>query len=309
MKDAEFEGWLAELEALGERARRSGRWAEWRAALERQLAAGEPKSAPAREGAPPGRFGLVGDSPAMRALFAELERVAASDVPVLVLGETGTGKELVARALHAEGRRKGGPFVAVNCAAVAPNLLESELFGHVRGAFTGAVASRPGHFQSAHRGTLFLDEIGELPLPMQPKLLRAVQEGEVRPVGSDRTQKVDVRLVAATNRDLAEGARTGSFREDLFYRLAVLTLRLPPLRERSGDVPLLVAALLPRIAVELGRPEAELTPAALALLDRYPWPGNVRQLENELRRALALARGPIGPEDLSAAVRSAPAPR
>ena len=256
----------------------------------------------------PQRFGMVGASPAMEKFFDVLAKVVHSEVPVLVLGETGTGKELVARALVREGPRAKGPFVAVNCAAVPPNLLESELFGHKRGSFTGAVADREGHFATAHGGTLFLDEIGDMPLPMQSKLLRALQEGEVRPVGSNRSRKVDVRVVAATHRDLLRESRAGTFREDLYYRLAVVTLALPPLRERTGDVGLLVRSLVPRLAAELGRPPAVVLPDALVLLEAWHWPGNVRELENELRRALALAPGAIGPADLSAHLRQPRSP-
>ena len=263
-------------------------------------------TAPVALDAVPERFGMVGASPAMTRFFDMLAKVVHSDVSVLVLGETGTGKELVARALVREGPRAKGPFVAVNCAAVPPNLLESELFGHKRGSFTGAVSDREGHFATAHGGTLFLDEIGDMPLPMQAKLLRALQEGEVRPVGSNRSRKVDVRVVAATHRDLLSESRAGTFREDLYYRLAVVTLALPPLRERAGDVALLVRALLPRLAAELGLPGAVVLPEALTVLEAWPWPGNVRELENELRRALALAPGPIGPDELSAHLRQPP---
>ncbi len=253
----------------------------------------------------PARYGMVGASPAMGSLFGLLEKVIASEVPVLIQGETGTGKELVARALHEHGPRMGKPFVVVNCAAVAPNLLESELFGHKRGSFTGAVADREGHFAAADTGTLFLDEIGDMPLAMQAKLLRALQDGEVRPVGSNRARKVNVRVVAATHRDLVAACRAGDFREDLYFRLAVVTVALPPLRERAGDIPRLALALLPKIAREVGRAEPAITPEALAALDAWTWPGNVRELENELRRAVALAPGAIGLDALSSTVRGA----
>jgi len=251
----------------------------------------------------PVRFGMVGDSPAMRAVFELLEKVAPSDVSVLIQGETGTGKELVARALHEYGSRREAPMLSENCAAVPANLLESELFGHKKGSFTGAVQDRKGHFVYADGGTVFLDEIGDMPLEMQAKLLRVLQDGEVRPVGGNKTIKVDVRVVAATNKDLAAMCREGTFREDLYFRLNVITLQLPPLRERTGDVAHLVRFFLERIGEEMGR-EASLTPEALAVLEAWSWPGNVRQLENELRRAVALTTGTIGPEDLSPNVTS-----
>ncbi len=238
------------------------------------------------------RFGMVGDSPPMRALFELLAKVAPSDVSVLVQGETGTGKELVARALHEHSRRKGRPFLAENCAAVPASLLESELFGHKKGSFTGAIADRPGHFVAADGGTVFLDEIGDMPLPMQSKLLRVLQEGEVRPVGSNKTVKVDVRVVAASNKNLQALCQEGGFREDLFFRLNVITLSLPPLRERTGDLPQLVRFYLARTGEELGR-SITIRPDALAALERWNWPGNVRELENVIRRAAVFAREEI----------------
>lgn len=241
---------------------------------------------------------MVGESPAMQELFDLLERVSGSDVPVLVQGETGTGKELVARALHEHGPRRGQRFLAENCAAVPANLLESELFGHKRGAFTGAVADRPGHFIAADGGTVFLDEIGDMPIEMQAKLLRVLQDGEVRPVGSNKTQTVDVRIVAATNKDLPELCRRGAFREDLYFRLAVVTLELPALRERLGDVAHLARFFLAKFASDQGR-AASFTPEALEALEAHAWPGNVRELENEVQRALALSTGDIGASDLS----------
>ncbi len=246
----------------------------------------------------PGRFGMIGDSLPMRELFALISRVASSDVPVLIQGETGTGKELVAKALHAESRRATKPLLAENCAAVPENLLESELFGHKKGSFTGAVEDRAGHFVVADGGTVFLDEIGDMPLPMQAKLLRVLQNGEVRPVGSNVTRKVDVRIVAATHRDLPEAVRGGTFREDLLFRLNVITLYLPPLRERAGDIALLARGLLPGIIAEVGR-EVALSAEAVEALQSWTWPGNVRELENELRRAVALSGDVIRPEDLS----------
>jgi transcriptional regulator with GAF, ATPase, and Fis domain len=244
------------------------------------------------------RFGMVGDSPPMRALFDLLAKVAPSDVSVLIQGETGTGKELVARALHEHSTRKSKPFLAENCAAVPANLLESELFGHKRGSFTGAVVDRAGHFVAADGGTVFLDEIGDMPLAMQSKLLRVLQEGEVRPVGSNKMIKVDVRIVAATNKDLAAMCRAHSFREDLYYRLTVVTLSLPPLRDRAGDVRHLARFYLETIGRELGR-EIPISADALAALERWRWPGNVRELENVLRRAAVFSKGEIGVADLA----------
>jgi len=245
-----------------------------------------------------GRFGMIGASPPMLELYDLIERVAPTGVPVLIQGETGTGKELVARALHEESPRRGRAFLAENCAAIAENLLESELFGHRKGAFTGAVADRPGHLVAADGGTVFLDEIGDMPLAMQAKLLRVLQDGEVRAVGANTTRKVDVRIIAATHRDLPEAVAAGEFREDLLFRLNVVTLHLPPLRERGDDVRALASGLLPAIAEEVGR-SAELSPAALDALAAWCWPGNVRELENELRRAVALSGGVIEPGDLS----------
>ena len=255
----------------------------------------------AQDGAVPMRFGMVGDSPGMRAVFALLERVAPSEVSVLIQGETGTGKELVARALHEHGSRKSKPFLAENCAAVPANLLESELFGHKRGSFTGAIADRSGHFVAADGGTVFLDEIGDMPLAMQSKLLRVLQEGEVRPVGSNQTIHVDVRVVAATNKDLLAMCRAGAFRQDLYYRLNVITITLPPLRERPGDVRHLARFLLANIDKELGR-EVGISEEALIALERWRWPGNVRELENVIRRAAVFAREEITLAELSPAI-------
>ncbi len=246
----------------------------------------------------PMQFGLVGDSPRMREVFALIERVASADVAVLVGGETGTGKELVARALHEYSPRRSGPFLAENCAAVPANLLESELFGHVKGAFTGADRDRSGHFVTAHEGTLLLDEIGDMPLAMQAKMLRVLETGEVRPVGSSRTRQVDVRLVAATHRDLEAMCAERTFREDLFFRLNVIRIQLPALRDREGDLLHLVNFFSARLAHDLGR-EVVFTPEAIQALQGWHWPGNVRELENELGRAVALSTGPIGPSQLS----------
>jgi transcriptional regulator with GAF, ATPase, and Fis domain len=263
-----------------------------------------PAASSALLGAVPMRFGMIGDSAPMRAVFELIDKVAPSDVSVLVLGETGTGKELVARALHEHSRRKSKPFLAENCAAVPANLLESELFGHKRGSFTGAVADRAGHFVAADGGTVFLDEIGDMPLPMQSKLLRVLQEGEVRPVGSNKTLHVNVRIVAATNKDLIAMCRARTFREDLYYRLTVVTLTLPPLRDRPGDVRILARQFASTMSRELGR-EIVLGEDALAALERWRWPGNVRELENVIRRAAVFARGTIGAADLALPVGAA----
>ncbi|RMH03433.1 MAG: FHA domain-containing protein [Planctomycetota bacterium] len=250
------------------------------------------------------RYGeVVGASPAMQELFDRMERVMESDVPILLQGESGTGKELVARALHFGGPRAGRPFVVENCGALPDTLLESELFGHVKGAFTGAVRARPGRFEEADGGTLFLDEVGEMSPAMQQRLLRVLQEGEVRRLGSDRVRHVDVRLIAATNQDLHQAVEDGRFREDLYYRLKVVLLELPPLRRREGDVRLLAEHFLSLEAAEQGRPRRELTPEALAVLERCSWPGNVRQLRNEMRRLTLLDEGPIRAEELSAELR------
>jgi len=266
-------------------------------------AQGHPEPEPAAE--LPGRFGMIGASPAMEEVFGVLQRIVRTDVPVLVLGESGTGKELVARALHEHGPRRKGPMVAVNCAAIPPTLLESELFGHVKGAFTGAHRSRKGYAETADGGTLFLDEIGEMPLELQAKLLRFLQEGEVRPVGGNTIRKVDVRVVAATNQDLLARVREKAFREDLYYRLAVISIQMPPLREREGDIPHLVHHILQNQAEE-GLPAARIEEDALQALEAYSWPGNIRQLQNELTRASAFARDHcIRLEDLSPEVRAA----
>jgi transcriptional regulator with PAS, ATPase and Fis domain len=223
-----------------------------------------------------------------------VDRVTVADVPVLVSGESGSGKELVARAIHANGPRAPRPFVSENCGAIPEGLLESTLFGHVRGAFTGAERPHAGLFEVADRGTLFLDEIGEMSLPMQTKLLRILEDGMVRPVGSECARKVDVRVIAATHRDLTAMVQARAFREDLFYRLDIITIRIPPLRERAGDIPLLVQHL---IAKHGGK--ARVTRAAMDRLLAFPWPGNVRQLENEIRRALVLSDGAVDIEHLS----------
>ncbi|CAN91590.1 Protein kinase [Sorangium cellulosum So ce56] len=253
---------------------------------------------------------IAGRSAPMRAVLALCERVAESDVTVTVTGESGTGKELVARAIHAGGPRRDGPFVAVNCAALPEALLESELFGHVKGAFTGAVRDHGGLFLSARGGTLFLDELGEVPLGVQAKLLRALQERSIRPVGSDRSVSVaDVRVVCATNRDLRDEVARGRFREDLYYRVSVIEIRLPPLRDRPEDIPAIAQAIVEKLAARQGRPAFRLSRGALRRLSSYGWPGNVRQLENVLSRACVLSPGPeIGAADIQLPA-AAPAPR
>ncbi len=247
--------------------------------------------------------GLVGESPRLAAVRAFLARVAPTDSTVLLRGESGTGKELAARAIHAGSPRAGGPFLAINCATLSETLLESELFGHEKGAFTGAVAQKTGKFEAADGGTLFLDEVGEIPVHLQARLLRALEEREIVRVGSTRTIPVDVRLLAATHRDLEKGIAAGTFRADLFYRLNVLSLTLPPLRDRREDIPLLARSFVARLGPRLGRPAADFTPEALDCLLRYAWPGNVRELGNAVERALVLGEGDwLRPEDLPEAV-------
>ncbi len=245
--------------------------------------------------------GLVGRSAGMLRVFKQIAHAAASDVPVLITGETGTGKELVARAIHRHSGRAQAPFVAVNCGALAEGVLESELFGHVRGAFTGAVSDKKGLFEQAHGGVIFLDEIGETTPAVQVRLLRALEEGEVRPVGASRVVRVDVRVLAASNRDLAADQRTDGFRRDLFFRLNVLEVHVPPLRERREDIGPLVSHFLRLLGPRAGG-QAQITPAAVAALGERPWPGNVRQLENTIDRlALAARGGVIDVEDLPSA--------
>ena len=245
---------------------------------------------------------IVGASRPMRRLLEATSRVASRDVTVLVRGETGTGKEFVAELLHAESSRASKPLVRFNCAALPAELADAELFGHVKGAFTGAAANRAGFFSQADGGTLILDEVGELPLPIQAKLLRALQEGEIQPVGSGRIDKVDVRVVAATNRDLAADVKTGGFREDLYYRLAVVELLVPPLRERKDDIPALAEEFARRYGERFGLGHITLEPALVDALVRAEWPGNVRQLENTIARLAALsAGGVLGLADLESA--------
>jgi nitrogen regulation protein NR(I) len=288
----------------------------------RQLAGAE---ASGSQRAPGARFGIIGTSTGIADLYAILERVADTPTTVLITGESGTGKELVARALHDHSSRKDKPFIKVNCAAIPKELIESELFGYERGAFTGAVSSKPGRFELANGGTLFLDEIGEIPVEMQVKLLRALQESEFERVGGIKTIRVDVRLVAATNRDLKKLLAGGTFREDLYYRLNVVPIRLPALRERAVDIPLLVVHFLGRFNERLKKHVVGVEPDALDVLSSYAWPGNIRELENvveravlfcdtqnvrvqdlppEVRGTLAPAQAPITDADLQAAFAS-----
>jgi transcriptional regulator with GAF, ATPase, and Fis domain len=246
------------------------------------------------------RFGeIIGSCASMLEVFRKLQKVAGTDIIVLITGETGTGKELIARELHRRSNRESGPFVTVNCGAIPENLIESEMFGHVKGAFTGAIASRAGKFQQADGGSLFLDEVGELPPSMQVKLLRALQERVVFRVGDNRPEKCDIRIIAATNRNLEEMIKTGEFREDLYYRLNVVNLWLPPLRDRGDDVFIIAKALLSKHADELNSPVRGFSPQALAAIKKYSWPGNIRQLENRIKKGLVLCdRTLLGPEDL-----------
>jgi two-component system, NtrC family, response regulator AtoC len=236
---------------------------------------------------------IVGSSGGMMTVFKSIARAAASDATVLVLGESGTGKEMVARVLHKRSRRSRGQFVAINCAAIPENLLESELFGHEKGAFTGAIGRRIGRFERASGGTLFLDEIGDMSLALQSKILRAIQEREIERVGGGSPVGIDVRIVAATNRDLSQAVSEGRFREDLFYRLAVVTLTLPPLRDRGADLDLLAGHFVAVYAREHGRPVKAVAEEVFAALRAHPWPGNVRQLRNAMERAVVMASGEI----------------
>ncbi len=259
---------------------------------------------PLADDAVPSEFGMIGSSQPMQLVFKLLGRIMRTDIPVLVLGESGTGKELIASALHNYGARRRKALISVNCAAIPANLLESEIFGHVKGSFTGAHKDRKGFADAADGGTLFLDEIGEIEFDLQAKLLRFLQDGEIRPVGANNTHKVNVRIVAATNRNLLERVQQGKFREDLYYRLAVMTLELPGLRARPEDIPHLVRFLLVRQSEE-GMPTASVSDAAMEMLSNYQWPGNIRQLQNELVRSATFAEdGVIQPSDLSDEIRS-----
>lgn len=235
--------------------------------------------------------GVVGQSQAMKKVLEMLASLAPSEATVLITGESGTGKEVVARMVHANSGRRHGPFVPINCAALSENLLESELFGHEKGAFTGADRKREGRFQAADQGSIFLDEIGEVPLPMQAKLLRAIQEREIQKVGSDEVHKVDVRIVAATNRDLKQDVEDRRFRQDLYYRLNVVSVKLPPLRERREDIPALASHFLKKFAEKNGRAIKGFTPGAMDRMLKYEWPGNIRELENTVERAVVLLMG------------------
>ncbi len=246
-----------------------------------------------------GRFGLIGTSPVMQRVFDIVDKVACTPSTVLITGESGTGKELIAKALHEHSPRVDKPFIKVNCAAIPATLIESELFGYEKGAFTGAVTSKPGRFELADGGTLFLDEIGEVSTEMQVKLLRAIQESEFERVGGVNTRRVDVRLVTATNRDLAAEMAAGAFRDDLYYRLNVVPIKLPPLRERAGDIPLLVTHMLEKYNARLARRVERVDDAAMQVLLRYGWPGNIRELENVIERTLLFCEGTfVGEADL-----------
>ncbi len=236
---------------------------------------------------------IIGNSPAIQPVFARMEKILVTDSTVLILGESGTGKELVARAIHYNGLRKTKPFIAINCGAIPAELLESELFGHMRGSFTGAVADKPGKFELANKGTIFLDEIGTMPLQLQMKLLRVLQEQEVERVGSTSHTKLDVRVISATHADLEERVHRGDFREDLYYRLNVIPIHLPPLRDRLEDIPLLAKHFLRKICTDMRRPVLEITQNAVRALEGYKWPGNVREMENVIERAIALTDSTI----------------
>ncbi|MGD9764898.1 MAG: sigma-54 interaction domain-containing protein [Candidatus Binatia bacterium] len=250
-------------------------------------------------------FTIKGNHPVMEKILSICQRVAATDSTVLIMGESGTGKELIARYIHAHSRRANQPFIAVNCGAIPPDLLESEMFGHERGAFTGAVGARMGMFQLANGGTIFLDEIGEMTMTLQVKLLRVLQEREIRPVGSDRSVKVDVRVIAASNRDLASEVEKGRFREDLFYRLQVIPILLPPLRERRSDIPVLVHHFLDKYNAKHEARRCQVADDAMVHLWEYDWPGNVRELENLIERMVVLSEdGVIRVDSLPANIRS-----
>jgi transcriptional regulator with GAF, ATPase, and Fis domain len=240
---------------------------------------------------------IVGDSAAVRAMLRDVKKVAGVETTVLLMGETGTGKELVARAIHDASPRRDRALVKMNCGAIPQGLVESELFGHERGAFTGALQRRIGRFEMADKGTLFMDEVGELPTDIQVKLLRVLQEQEFERVGSTRSQQVDVRLVAATNRDLETEVNGGRFRRDLFYRLNVFPVRIPPLRERVGDIPLLVKHFLAQLQRKLAKPLHAVTEESMRRLQAYPWPGNIRELQNVMERSCVMAMTPIGDVD------------
>ena len=246
---------------------------------------------------------FLGNSLAMQQVFSRMERIVNTDSTILILGESGTGKELVAKAIHYNSARKDKPFIAINCGAIPADLLESELFGHVRGSFTGAVADKAGRFEAANGGTIFLDEIGTMPMHLQMKLLRVLQEQEVERVGSTRRIKLDVRVISATNADLEAQVKMGQFRDDLYYRLNVIPIVLPPLRERREDIALLARSFLQKFCREMDRPLMSISPAAMAAIETYNWPGNVRELENLMERTVALTDGEvIGVQDLPSSI-------
>jgi DNA-binding NtrC family response regulator len=236
---------------------------------------------------------IIGESPAMQKIIAEVKKIADARSNVLLLGETGTGKELIARAIHFNSSRADKPFIPINCSAIPENLLESELFGHVRGAFTGAITSKKGLFEEANGGTVFLDEIGDLSIGLQSKLLRVLEDHEIRPVGGTQSIKVDLRFISATNKDIENAIKEGTFREDLFYRINVITIKLPPLRERKEDIELLARYFIHKYSKELGKPVNEIDNEALQILKAYRWPGNVRELQNIIERAILIAEDSI----------------
>jgi transcriptional regulator with PAS, ATPase and Fis domain len=257
-----------------------------------------PDAGKGETGPPTFRSPFLGSAPSIQKVRAMIEKVRDSDAPVFILGESGTGKELAARTIHETGHRRAGQFVAVNCAAIPENLLESELFGHARGSFTGAVRDKPGLVEEAAGGTFFLDEIGDLPRPLQSKLLRVLEEKKIRRVGETRVRAVDVRFVSATNKDIEQEVARGNFREDLYYRLKIIPIELPPLRDRKEDMTLLLEHFLDEYARSMRRSRPRFSPLALEMLLSYPWPGNVRELQNEVQRCLVIAGdGPIVRED------------
>lgn len=248
---------------------------------------------------------IIGKSPKMDGVFEVMSKVVKTESTVLISGETGTGKELVARAIHYNGPRKDGAFVAVNCSALTETLLETELFGHVKGSFTGAITEKKGLFEIADKGTFFMDEVGDISPNLQAKLLRVLQEGVIKKVGGTQDIKIDVRLIAATNRDLIKEVDRGAFRRDLYYRLSVIEINIPPLRERKEDIPILAEYFLTRFAQKVNKEIIEFSPSAMKLLMEYDWPGNVRELENEIERAVILSESQaISPDDLSERLRS-----